>query len=146
MQYCVAPRPIAQFQPPRASAMQEMREQGPMDVGVSTRDVQQFDGDAVAVGIFSDDKELQGPAAAVDEAMAGVIARLRASGEITGAADELTLVHTFGKIEPERVAVVGLGARKHFNLERVRRASALSCRALGQTRAKALWLGVPLGG
>jgi leucyl aminopeptidase len=111
-----------------------------MDVGVSTRDVQQFDGDAVAVGIFSDDKELQGPAAAVDEAMAGVIARLRASGEITGAADELTLVHTFGKIEPERVAVVGLGARKHFNLERVRRASAISCRALRKAGAKRIGL------
>jgi leucyl aminopeptidase len=140
MQYCVTPRPIAQFQPPRASAMQEMREQGAMDVGVSTRDVQQFDGDAVAVGIFSDDKELQGPAAAVDEAMAGVIARLRDSGEITGAADELTLVHTFGKIEPERVAVVGLGARKHFNLERVRRASAISCRALRKAGAKRIGL------
>jgi leucyl aminopeptidase len=120
--------------------MQEMREQGAMDVGVSTRDVQQFDGDAVAVGIFSDDKELQGPAAAVDEAMAGVIARLRDSGEITGAADELTLVHTFGKIEPERVAVVGLGARKHFNLERVRRASAISCRALRKAGAKRIGL------
>src|SRR5260370_7206378 len=100
MQYCVHPRPIAQFQPPRVSAMRKMREQRAMDVGVSTRDVQQFDGDAVAVGIFSDDRELQGPAAAVDEAMAGVIARLRASGEITRPAHEPTLAHTFAKIDP----------------------------------------------
>lgn len=80
-----------------------------MDVRVSTRDVQQFEGDALAVGIFSDKGPLQGPAAALDEALAGVIAELRASGEVTGAADEVTLLHTLGKIEPSRVAIIGLG-------------------------------------
>ena len=49
------------------------------DVRVSTRDVQQFGGDALAVGVFSDDKTLQGPAATLDEALAGVIAELLAS-------------------------------------------------------------------
>ncbi len=106
-----------------------------MDVRVSTRDVQQFDGDAVAVGVFSDDTELQGPAATLDEAMAGVIAGLRASGEITGAADEVTLLHTLGKIEPARVAIIGLGPRARFTLDRVRRASAVACRALRKAGA-----------
>ena len=105
-----------------------------MDVRVSTRDVQQFDGDAVAVGIFSDD-ELQGPAAALDDAMAGVISRLRESGEITGAADEVTLLHTLGKIEPERVAILGLGPRSRFTLDRVRRTAAIACRALRKAGA-----------
>ena len=49
-----------------------------MDVRVSTRDVQQFEGDALVVGVFSDGK-LEGPAAALDEAMAGVIAGLHAT-------------------------------------------------------------------
>src|SRR5262249_30729809 len=106
-----------------------------MDVRVSTRDVQQFDGDAVAVGVFSDDDGLQGPAAALDEAMAGVIARLRASGEITGAADEVTLLHTLGKIEPRHVAVVGFGPRSKFNTDRVRRAAAIACRRLRRVGA-----------
>ena len=100
-----------------------------MDVRVSTRDVQQFDGDAVAVGVFSDDKELQGPAAALNEAMAGVIGRLCASGEITGAADEVTLLHTLGKIEIGCVAIVGLGARARFNTDRVRRSAAIDAAA-----------------
>lgn len=111
-----------------------------MDVRVSTRDVQQFDGDAVAVGIFSDDDELQGPAAALDDAMAGVISRLRDSGEITGAADEVTLLHTLGKIEPERVAILGLGPRNRFTLDRVRRASAIACRALRKAGAQRIGL------
>lgn len=106
-----------------------------MDVRVSTRDVQQFDGDAVAVGVFSDDKDLVGPAGTLDEAMAGVLSRLRASGEVTGAADEVTLLHTLGKIEPARVAIIGLGPRSRFTLDRVRRASAIACRALRKAGA-----------
>jgi leucyl aminopeptidase len=112
----------------------------PMDVRVSTRDVQQFDGDAVAVGIFSDDSELEGPAAALDQAMAGVISGLRAAGEITGAADEVTLLHTLGKIEPARVAVLGLGPRGKFSLDRVRRASAIACRTLRKAGARRVGL------
>ena len=111
-----------------------------MDVRVSTRDVQQFDGDAVAVGVFSDDTEPQGPAAALDEAMAGVIAGLIAAGEITGAADEVTLLHTLGKIEPERVVVVGLGSRTMFTPDRVRRVAAIACRTLRKAGARRVGL------
>ena len=107
-----------------------------MDVRVSTRDVQQFEGDALAVGIFSDKGPLQGPAAALDEALAGVIAELRASGEVTGAADEVTLLHTLGKIEPSRVAIIGLGPRDRCTLERIRRASAIACRRLRKVKAR----------
>lgn len=107
-----------------------------IDVRVSTRDVQQFEGDALAVGVFSDDAALQGPAAALDEALAGVIAELRASGEVTGAADEVTLLHTLGKIEPTRVAIVGLGARPKFNVDRVRRCASLATRTLRSAGAR----------
>jgi leucyl aminopeptidase len=111
-----------------------------MDVRVSTRDVQQFDGDALAVGIFSDKGPLHGPAAALDEALAGVIAELRASGEVTGAADEVTLLHTLGKIEPSRVAIIGLGPRDRCTLERIRRASAIACRRLRKVKARHIGL------
>lgn len=105
------------------------------EVRVSTRDVQQFEGDAVAVGVFADAEHLEGPTATLDIAMAGAIARLRAAGEVTGAADEVVILHTLGKIEPERVAIVGLGSRARFNPDRVRRASAIACRALRKTGA-----------
>ncbi len=103
---------------------------------MSTRDVQQFEGDAVAVGVFADADELEGPAATLDTAMAGAISALRASGEITGAADEVTLVHTLGKIEVARVAVVGLGRRERFSADRVRRSAAIVCRALRRAGAR----------
>ena len=105
-------------------------------VRVSTRDVQQFEGDAVAVGVFADARELEGPAAALDTLMAGAISRLRESGEITGAADEVTILHTLGKIEIERVAIVGLGRRDRFSPDRVRRCSAIVCRRLRKAGAR----------
>jgi len=111
-----------------------------MEIRVSTRDVQQFDGDALAVGIFSDKGPLHGPAAALDEALAGVIAELRASGEVTGTADEVTLLHTLGKIEPSRVAIIGLGPRDRCTLERIRRASAIACRRLRKVKARRVGL------
>ena len=107
-----------------------------MEVRVSTRDVQQFDGDAVVVGVFSDDTELQGPAAILNSAMAGVLASLRASGEITGVVDECVILHTLGKIDSQRVAVVGLGARARFTTDRLRRCAAIACRKLRRAGAK----------
>jgi leucyl aminopeptidase len=91
-----------------------------IDVRVSTRDVTQFEGDALAIGVFSDGA-LEGPAATLDRALAGVIADLQKSGEIRGSADEVTLLHTLGKIEPDRVVIIGLGPRSRYTLERVRR-------------------------
>ena len=105
---------------------------------VSTRDVQQFEGDALAVGVFADEKTLQGPAATLNEALAGVIAELVANGEVTGAADEVTLLHTLGKIEPSRVAIIGLGARGKFSVDRVRRSASLASRALRDAGALGL--------
>jgi leucyl aminopeptidase len=106
-----------------------------MDVRVSTRDVQQFDGDALIVGVFADSK-LDGPAALLDKALAGVIKGLQEDGEVRGAADEVTLLHTLGKIEPSRVAIVGLGARDRYSLERIRRATAIGCRTLRKAGAR----------
>jgi leucyl aminopeptidase len=119
-----------------AQSTTETKTQTVPDVRVSTRDVQQFDGDAVAVGVFSDDDTLQGPAAALDEGLAGVIARLRASGEITGVTGEVTLLHTLGKIDPDRVAIVGLGPRAKFDADRVRKAAAIAVRALRKAGAQ----------
>jgi leucyl aminopeptidase len=118
-----------------ASASSENFQAQNIDVRVSTRDVTQFEGDALAVGVFSDGT-LEGPAAALDRALAGVIAELRRSGEIRGAADEVTLLHTLGKIEPDRVVIIGLGPRSRYTLERVRRASAIACRTLRKAGAR----------
>ncbi|HLY31216.1 MAG TPA: leucyl aminopeptidase [Ktedonobacterales bacterium] len=111
-----------------------------LETRVSARDVRQFEGDALVVGVFSDDEALQGPAAALDESLAGVITTLRASGEISGATDETTLLHTLGKIEPTRVLIIGLGARSRCTPDRIRRAAAIGCRMLRKVGARHIGL------
>jgi leucyl aminopeptidase len=105
-----------------------------VEIRVSTRDVTQFEGDALAIGVFSDGG-LEGPAAALDRSLAGVIAELQQGGEIRGAADEVTLLHTLGKIEPARVVILGLGSRGRLSVERIRRAAAMACRTLRRAGA-----------
>jgi leucyl aminopeptidase len=61
---------------------------------------------------------------------------LHQSGEIRGRADEVTLLHTLGKIEPARVVIIGLGPRDRYTLERARRAAAIACRTLRKVGAK----------
>ena len=69
--------------------------------------------------------------------MAGVLAKLRRQGEITGVADECVIVHTLGKIVPERVAVVGFGSRARFGADRLRRSSAIACSQAAPRRRQA---------
>jgi leucyl aminopeptidase len=119
-----------------ASAEEVHAQASSVAMRVSTRDVQQFEGDAVAVGVFADGERLEGPAATLDAALAGAISGLRRSGEVTGATDEVTLLHTLGKIDVERVVIIGLGVRVRFNANRVRRAAAIACRALRRAGAR----------
>jgi leucyl aminopeptidase len=84
----------------------------------------------LVIGLFEDAAPLGGAAAAVDEALGGLLGRLRASGELRGKPGEIVLVHNPGRpaLQAERVAVVGLGARDAFTAESARRAAAAAAR------------------
>ncbi|MGO8950036.1 MAG: leucyl aminopeptidase, partial [Ktedonobacterales bacterium] len=107
-----------------------------MDLRVSTSDVRQFDGDAVVVGVFAHDPELKGPAAALDEALGGVLSQLRTNGEISGTAGEVTVLHTLGKIGPARIAVLGLGPHEVISTNRIGSSAAIACRTLRKAGSK----------
>ncbi|PWT74558.1 MAG: hypothetical protein C5B60_06525, partial [Chloroflexi bacterium] len=111
-----------------------------MDIRVSSTDVEQFDGDAVAIGVFSREDHLQGPAATLDTAMDGALSRLYVAGEMSGDAGEVLVLHTLGKIKPERIAVLGLGPRESISADRIRRSAAIACRALSKAGAAQLGL------
>src|SRR5215472_4778288 len=118
----------------------ESRKLEQMDIRVSSSEVQDFDGDAVAIGVFSQQDHLQGPAATLDAAMDGAVSRLYATGEVSGAAGEVLVLHTLGKIKPERIAVIGLGPRESISADRIRRSAALACRALSKPLASRVGL------
>ncbi len=101
-----------------------------MEIHVEQRSLAEFATPLLVVGLFEDADPLGGGAAAVDEALGGLLSRLRESGELRGKAGEIVVVHNSGyhALQAERVAVVGLGPRSGFTVESARRAAAAAAR------------------
>lgn len=77
-----------------------------------------FPCDALILPILED----QGirPYAGIDKAVNGLLGRIISSKEFSGRHNEISLVHTQGKIKPERILLIGLGKRKEVSGERLR--------------------------
>jgi leucyl aminopeptidase len=94
------------------------------------------------------DEELAGPAAEIDAALGGALARLAADGELTGKTGEVTLLHPLGRgATAARVAAVGVGKRACAGADELRTAaSRIGARAtsFGGTVAWAVDPGLPL--
>lgn len=102
--------------------------------------MEKWSGDGVVVGVFEDEPQLAGPAAAVDAALGGMIGQILQNGEFRGRASTHLAFYTLGKLPAARVAVVGLGKRDKFKIDRVRRAAADGVKALRKLGAKAVAL------
>ena len=87
---------------------------------------------ALVVNLFKGVTEPGGATGAVDKALDGAISRLIREGEIKGAQGAITMLHTLGKISPERVMVVGLGPAEKLDAEVVRQVSGDVVRYLRQ--------------
>ncbi|MFH1169081.1 MAG: leucyl aminopeptidase [Chloroflexota bacterium] len=93
---------------------------------------------AIIVNAFEGEKRLKGDTAAVDKALEGVISRLIKQGDIKGKPNELTLIHSLGKLPAERVVVAGLGKPAELTLEKIRAAVGEACRFLRQKGADSI--------
>jgi leucyl aminopeptidase len=91
-----------------------------MEIKVLRGDVTSVKTPALIVNLFQGVKSPEGATGAVDKALDGAISELISDGEIKGKRGELTLIHTFGKIGPARVLVVGLGSQDKFTADTVR--------------------------
>ena len=107
-----------------------------MEVKVISGDITQLETDALTVNLFEGVKQPGGATGAVDKALGGAITQLIAEGEIKGKLNELTLIHSMGKIPTKRVVVAGLGKQEDFTLDRVRGVVAEACRSLRKLGAK----------
>lgn len=107
-----------------------------MEVKVIAGDITKIHTSVVIVNLFEGVEHPGGATQAVDRALDGAISRLIAAGEIKGKLNEVTMIHTLGRLESERVVVVGLGKRDEFTLERVRGAMAEACKSLRKVSAE----------
>jgi len=120
-----------------------------MEIKLVSGDIAQVAVDAILVNLFEGMEKPSGATLAVDEALGSAITQLIQEGEIKGKLGEVTLIHTLGKIPAKRVAVVGLGKKEAFNLDRARGSVAEGLRALrraGAARAATIPFGDGLGG
>jgi len=107
-----------------------------MEVKVVAGDITKLKLDAIIVNLFEGVESPAGATGAVDQALGGLITQLIADGEIKGKLNEVTLIHSMGRIAPARVVVAGLGKEKELTQSRIRGVSAEACRSLRRVAAK----------
>ncbi len=120
-----------------------------MELRVVAGDILQIEADAALVNLFEGVERPGGATGAVDKALDGIITKLISEGEIRGKLGEVVEIHTFGKIKPARVLVLGLGKQADFDLGKIRYALAEGARALrkiGIKRAATILHGAGAGG
>jgi leucyl aminopeptidase len=101
-----------------------------MKIRVVTGDITTIKTDALILNSFKGVKTLTGDIAAVDKALDGAISRLLKQGVIKGNLNEITLLHSLGKLPASRIVVVGLGKKPELTVDKVRAAVAEACRYL----------------
>ncbi|OGO40109.1 MAG: hypothetical protein A2147_05425 [Chloroflexi bacterium RBG_16_57_8] len=115
-----------------------------MEVNVAIADIVRFEAGALIVGVFEGEERPEGDTARVDEALGGAISQLIGAGEIKGKLNQVTVIHSLGKLPAVRVAVVGLGKKADITAEKLRGVMAQACRGL-RSRGAGTVAGTALG-
>ena len=103
-----------------------------MEIRAVIGDITKIKAGAIVVNLLEGTERLDGDIANIDNALAGAISQLVAQGEIKGKLNEVTIIHTLGKLPAVRVVVAGLGKQQELTQDRVRGVVAETCRLLRQ--------------
>jgi leucyl aminopeptidase len=101
-----------------------------LEVKVFSGDITKIKTDAIIVNLFEGVKEPGGATGAVDKALGGAITELIRQGELKGKFNEISIIHSLGKIPARIVAVAGLGKEAEFTDDKIRSIVAEICRNL----------------
>jgi leucyl aminopeptidase len=101
-----------------------------LKVKVITGDIASVETDAIVVNLFEGTKKPGGATSAVDKALDGAITKLIEQGELKGKLNEISIIHSLGKIPARIVAVAGLGKQPDFTPDKIRGLAAEFCRSL----------------
>lgn len=112
-----------------------------MELNVEVGTLSQWRGDGIVVPVFQNEP-LSGVAAEIDQLLKGEIQRALDQKEFSARYTIHYGFHTLGGLPAARVAVVGLGKREKFKLDRVRRAAADGVKDLRKLGAKNVALAV----
>lgn len=107
-----------------------------MEIQTQKENLVNFKCDLLVVNFFEDVKTPGGGTGAVDKALDGLLAKIAKEEGFDGKEGETLLFRTLGKLPARQVLVTGLGERKDFSLETVRRVTAISVKKAKEVRAK----------
>ncbi|HEX73751.1 MAG TPA: leucyl aminopeptidase [Dehalococcoidia bacterium] len=103
-----------------------------MEIKVIVGDIIKTKADAIIVPFFEGMEHPEGDTAAIDKALDGAISQLISQDEIKGKLNEITIIHSLGKLPAARVVVVGLGKQQSLSQDKVSGVVAEACRFLRQ--------------
>ncbi len=101
-----------------------------MQIQLDSQPYASIQSDALVTYVFDTEKKLEGALADIDSRMNGHLAALVASGEITGKALELVLVHFPGGMDAKRLLLVGAGKPAKFAVGDLRNIAGTAVRYL----------------
>jgi len=101
-----------------------------MQIKVETRPVRTMETEALVSYVFEEENPIRGRATELDQAAGGALRKLAASGELTGKALEMTLVHYPSAAAAQRILLVGAGKREKYNLADLRKIAGAALRYL----------------
>lgn len=107
-----------------------------MEIRTQVQSIERARGDLLVVNEFEGIKKPGGATGAVDKALDGMLSKIAKEEGFTGKEEEIVLFPTFGKIPAKRVLLVGLGNKKDFSHETVRRAAGRTIREAKRVQAK----------
>ena len=105
-----------------------------MEIEVVIGNIAEVEADAIIMSFFEGMERPDGDLAVIDKALDGAVSQLIGQGEIKGKLNEITIIHSLGKLPAARVVVVGLGKKEELSQDRVRLAVGETCRLLQQKR------------
>ncbi len=103
-----------------------------MEISVIAGDITKVEAGAIVVNFFDGMERPEGETDNIDKALGGVISQLISSGEIKGKLNQITVIHSLGRLPAPRVVIIGLGKQQELTLDRIRGAIAEVCRLLRQ--------------
>jgi leucyl aminopeptidase len=101
-----------------------------LEVKIITGDITTVQTDSIIVNLFEGVKTPGGATGAVDKVLEKTITALVKQGEFKGKFNEISIIHSLGKIPARIVAIGGLGKESDLTPDRIRTLVAELCRSL----------------
>src|SRR5258708_6507536 len=107
-----------------------------MQITLETKPFASLEAEALVSYVFENGDPIQGRIAEIDQSTEGLLHKLATSGELTGKALEMTLVHTPRGLQAARLLLVGAGKREKFDTAVLRRIVGAALRHLKSRSVK----------